>query len=261
MLSIRLSENLCFILALLLAFLQTPVHLISKDFKMKGVIFFVLFFATTFIFNNHCVSASNNILPDENEHCGFWASIGECSKNPNYMLRYCATSCAKQQQKSVDLPASFYDIVEKDIHGNEFKFSRFRGKVVYLVNVASQCGYTQSNYDQIRDLQEKFSTQGLEIVLAPCNSFGGQEPATPAEIYRFADSKGFNGFILSKDEVNGDGARISFRYLRHTSGKSYIEWNFDGKFLVDRKGNTYAVTTEELEQKVSDLLGNSQVDL
>jgi glutathione peroxidase-family protein len=199
-------------------------------------------------------------LPDENENCGFWASIGECQKNPNYMLRYCATSCASQAKKALDLPNSFYDIIEKDIHGNDLKFSRFRGKVVYLVNVASQCGYTQSNYNQIRDLQ-KYANEGLEIVLAPCNAFGGQEPGGPTEIYRFADRQGFNGIILSKGDVNGDSAKLSFQYLKHATGKDVINWNFDGKFLVDRDGKAYSVDSEELEDKIVQLLNNEQGDL
>jgi glutathione peroxidase len=104
-------------------------------------------------------------------------------------------------------------------------FSRFRGKVVYLVNVASQCGYTESNYAQIRALQQKYLHRGLEIVLAPCNAFGGQEPGTPPEIYKFIDRTGFNGIVLAKDEVNGNHARLSFRYVKAKSGKPVIDWS------------------------------------
>lgn len=162
-------------------------------------------------------------LKDDNENCEFWASIGECKKNPRYMLTSCALSCSNVRKKPVELPKTFYDIKEKDIHGNEISFDRFKGKVVYVVNVASQCGYTEENYRTFRQLQ-KYYEDGLEIVLAPCNSFGNQEPGSPEEIYSFASRKGFSGIILEKDEVNGDSARITFQYLKHATGKQNINW-------------------------------------
>ena len=75
---------------------------------------------------------------NHHESCDFWASVGECSKNPNYMLNYCAPACQKAEEANLNsITESFYDISEQDIHGNEIDFSRFRGKVVYFVNVAS----------------------------------------------------------------------------------------------------------------------------
>lgn len=162
-------------------------------------------------------------LKDDNENCEFWASIGECKKNPRYMLSSCSLSCSNFQKKPVELPKSFYDIKEKDIHGNEVSFDRFKGKVVYVVNVASQCGYTEENYRTFRQLQ-KYYEDGLEIVLAPCNAFGSQEPGGAEEIYSFASRKGFSGIILEKDEVNGDAARVTFQYLKHATGKQNISW-------------------------------------
>lgn len=161
---------------------------------------------------------------DHHESCEFWASIGECSKNPNYMLNYCAPSCKKAEEESLkQVPNSFYEIVERDIHGNELDFKRFKGKVVYVINVASYCGYTAENYAQFRMLQ-KYYTDGLEIVLAPCNSFGNQEPGTPMEIYNFAENEGFSGLILEKGDVNGDKSRLLFRYLKQKTGKQRINW-------------------------------------
>lgn len=164
-------------------------------------------------------------LVDGHESCEFWASVGECDQNPGYMLEHCAKACAAVTSKEASpIPDTFYDIVEKDIDGREFSFAGFRGKVVYLVNVASQCGYTQSNYAEIRDLQ-RFASAGLEIVLAPCNAFGAQEPGAPQDIKRFAAGKGYEGIILSKDEVNGHSARPAFRYLKQVTGKSHISWS------------------------------------
>jgi glutathione peroxidase len=67
---------------------------------------------------------------------------------------------------------NFYDIVEDGIHDQKIDFKQFKGKVVYLVNVASHCGYTQSNYADFKTLKERFANDPFEIVIAPCNSFG-----------------------------------------------------------------------------------------
>lgn len=163
-------------------------------------------------------------LQDLHESCDFWASVGECEKNPGYMLTSCSLSCDKYQTLAdTVIPTSFYDIIEEDIHGNEVRFSRFKGKVVYVINVASYCGYTESNYAQFRQLK-KYYHMGLEIVLAPCNGFGKQEPGSPSDIYAFAQEQEFSGIILSKNEVNGPATRPSFRFLKNKTGRSQINW-------------------------------------
>ena len=186
-------------------------------------LFFVLFFLLCFC---SIVAADE----DQNEHCPFWASIGECAKNPGYMLSNCKPSCDKVAAEAniLNLPKSFYDIVETDLYGNEVRFDQFKGKVVYLVNVASYCGYTESNYKVFKNL-EKLESLGLVVVLAPCNAFGSQEPGDAVAIDAFAKGKGFtsNGksrIILSKGDVNGDTARTSFQYLKHHGGKPSIQW-------------------------------------
>ncbi len=70
--------------------------------------------------------------------------------------------------------SSFYDIIEKDAEGNDYSFENLRGKVVYGVNVASKCGYTASGYALISKML-KLRDQGVEVLLFPCNQFGGQE--------------------------------------------------------------------------------------
>jgi glutathione peroxidase len=189
---------------------------------MNSILLFIISCLTVVFLTTSPVSAEK-ALRDDNENCEFWASVGECKKNPRYMLVYCALSCDLVGKQSLNVPKSFYEITERDIHGNDVSFERFKGKVVYVVNVASQCGYTESNYRQIKDLQ-KYYEDGLEIVLAPCNSFGNQEPGGPIEIYNFARRKGFSGIILQKDEVNGADTRLTFLYLKSKTGKDNIEW-------------------------------------
>jgi glutathione peroxidase len=141
------------------------------------------------------------------------------------MLENCKFSCNKitAAKENLDFPASFYDIKEIDLYDKEIDFSIFKGKVVYVVNVASKCGYTKQNYDEFKILK-KYRQYGFEIVLAPCNSFGSQEPGDSTEIKAFADSNAFEGIILSKAEVNGQNARPTFKYLKQETGKSYINW-------------------------------------
>ena len=69
---------------------------------------------------------------------------------------------------------TFYDLSDKDIKGNTVSMSTFQGKVLVLVNVASECGRTHSNYTQLPKLLQEYPS--LEILAFPCNQFGGQEP-------------------------------------------------------------------------------------
>lgn len=162
--------------------------------------------------------------PDNHASCAQWAAAGECNKNPNYMLANCQVSCSKVS-KANDIPpaASFYDIVETDLNGNEFKFDVFKNRVVYIINVASHCGYTEENYRVFRNLK-KYEPEGLVMVLAPCNSFGFQEPGDAVAIKAFAMKQEFKGLILSKADVNGQDTRPAFRYLKHATQRQLISW-------------------------------------
>lgn len=191
---------------------------------------------------------------DDNEQCLEWAQEGECTANPGYMLEHCADACNQVKNDEEPLPASFYEIVDHDLDGKEINFSEFREKVVYIVNVASHCGYTKENYDTFRKLA-KYRKQGLELVLAPCNQFGQQEPGDKVAISNFAAKNDFEGIILAKNDVNGANARAAFRYLKNASGVPNIAWNFDGKFLVSKKGNVFHVhDNKDLEGMIKELL-------
>jgi len=94
---------------------------------------------------------------------------------------------ASRSPLSMSTASSFYDLVEKDAKGAEVNFSKFKGKVVYGVNVASKCGYTASGYALLEKLSKM---DGVEVLLFPCNQFGGQEPGTDAEVEQFCALKG-----------------------------------------------------------------------
>src|SRR5665213_272129 len=131
----------------------------------------------------------------------------------------------------------------------------WRGRVLLIVNTASQCGFTPQ-YAGLEALYKKLEPQGLTVLGFPCNQFGAQEPGTEAEIGDFCEKNyGVTFPIFAKVEVKGPNANQLFQYLTQTKpgilGTEAIKWNFT-KFLIDRDGEPvarYAPQTkpEELE--------------
>ena len=131
----------------------------------------------------------------------------------------------------------------KDIKGNEVDLSKYKGKVVLLVNVASKCGNTPQ-YKPLEALHEKYADKGLAIVGVPCNQFGMQEPGSSADIAEFCETKyGVKFDMLAKVDVNGENAAPLYKAITSKetdpefSGK--IPWNFE-KFLFNRDGRVVA---------------------
>ncbi|KAL4193892.1 hypothetical protein AMTRI_Chr06g179220 [Amborella trichopoda] len=162
-------------------------------------------------------------------------------------------------------PNSLYDFTVKDIRGNEVCMSNYRGKVLLIVNVASKCGFTNSNYKELNVLYQNYKHQGLEILAFPCNQFAGQEPGTNEEIEEVACTIFKAEFpIFEKIEVNGKNAAPIYKFLKSQKGGIFgdgIKWNFT-KFLVDKNGKVierYAPTTSPLkiEKDIQNLLGVS----
>ncbi len=179
----------------------------------------------------------------------------------------------------------FYDFTVLDRDDEEVKLEDYAGKVVLVVNTATECGFT-SQYDGLQDLYEKYEADGLEILDFPCNQFGNQAPGTAKEIALFCDSRfGITFPQFAKIEVNGENAIPLYEFLKsekgfegfdpdhpltsaieemlESSNPNYknepdIKWNFT-KFLIDREGNVVArfEPTEDLgyvEQKIEELL-------
>jgi hypothetical protein len=93
----------------------------------------------------------------------------------------------RKVSSSSKMASNFYDIVEKDANGQMVKFDKFKGKVVYGVNVASKCGYTASGYSLLSKVSKM---PGVEVALFPCNQFLGQEPGSDADVANFCVMKG-----------------------------------------------------------------------
>eukprot|EP00246_Nothoceros_aenigmaticus_P010624 TRINITY_DN27303_c0_g1_i1.p1 TRINITY_DN27303_c0_g1~~TRINITY_DN27303_c0_g1_i1.p1 ORF type:complete len:238 (+),score=42.15 TRINITY_DN27303_c0_g1_i1:105-818(+) len=148
--------------------------------------------------------------------------------------------------------ASLHEFTVKDIDGNDVQLSKYKGKALLVVNVASACGLTAGNYKELSELYTKYKDQGLEILAFPSNQFGGQEPGTNAEIKEFACSRYKAEFpIFDKVDVNGPNTTPVYQFLKASKGGTFgdnIKWNF-GKFLVDKDGHVvsrYAPTTSPL---------------
>ena len=98
------------------------------------------------------------------------------------------------------------------LNGTKEQSLDYAGKLLLVVNVASECGFT-SQYKDLQSLYEEFHAQGLEILAFPCNQFGGQEPGTPEQIEQFCSTKyGVTFPIFQKTDVNGPDAHPLFEY-------------------------------------------------
>ena len=133
--------------------------------------------------------------------------------------------------------ASLYDVTVKDIDGQSATLEPYRGKVLLIVNVASECGYTPQ-YEGLQAIFEKFQSKGLVVLGFPCNQFGEQEPGSNAEIKNFCSSKFHVKFpLFDKIEVNGAKRHPLYVLLagKESPFPGNISWNFN-KFLVGRDG-------------------------
>lgn len=144
---------------------------------------------------------------------------------------------------------SLQDFSATTLDGQPVDLSAYAGKVVLVVNTASQCGFTPQ-YEGLQKLWETYGEQGFVILGFPCDQFGHQEPGDEATIGAFCQKNyGVTFPMMSKIEVNGDGAHPLYQWLRKEKsgllgGK--IKWNFT-KYLVGKDGQVidrYAPTTK-----------------
>ncbi len=155
-----------------------------------------------------------------------------------------------------------YAIPCKNIQGKEELLANKKGKVLLIVNTASQCGFTPQ-FQGLEELYKKYHAQGLEILGFPCNQFGSQDPGSNEDILTFCQTNyGVTFPMFAKIDVNGSDAHPLFQHLKAQApgvlGSEAIKWNFT-KFLVDKTGavkERYAPTTKpvDLEQAIKTLL-------
>ena len=137
--------------------------------------------------------------------------------------------------------ANLYEIPLKDIDGKEVTLKAYEGKVLLVVNVASQCGLTPQ-YQALQALQEKYAEKGFTILAFPCNDFGSQEPGSNDEIKQFCSTKYKVTFpLFDKIHVKGADQHPLYQKLSGKDGAfpGDVKWNF-GKFLIGRDGKPLA---------------------
>ena len=131
-----------------------------------------------------------------------------------------------------------YDFTAQDLLGNKVNFADFTGKVLLIVNTASECGFTPQ-FAGLQALHERYSDQGLVVIGFPCNQFGKQEPNDGAAIGEFCQRNyGVEFLMMQKIDVNGEHAHPIFTWLKSQQGgllTDDIKWNFT-KFLIGRDG-------------------------
>lgn len=114
--------------------------------------------------------------------------------------------------------SNFFEFKAEDTRCEVHSMEEYRGKVVLVVNTATQCGFTPQ-YDDLQDLYEKYQEEGLEILDFPCNQFGNQAPGTNEEIVSFCDANfGVTFPHYAKIEVNGEKAHPLYRFLKQQKG-------------------------------------------
>lgn len=132
------------------------------------------------------------------------------------------------------------------LDGTEIDLDRFEGRVLLIVNTASECGFTPQ-YAGLESLYRTYKDRGFEVLAFPSNQFGKQEPGTAEEIGAFCSGNyGISFPVFAKIEVNGPSAHPLYKFLKKRKpgilgvlGVSRIQWNFT-KFLSDRGGNIVA---------------------
>jgi glutathione peroxidase len=147
---------------------------------------------------------------------------------------------------------SVYDFTATGIDGTEVPLSRFEGKALLIVNVASRCGFTPQ-YEGLEALHRELADQPFEVLGFPCNQFGAQEPGKADEIASFCSTTyGVDFPMFDKIEVNGAKRHPLYDWLTSQKkgllGSRDVKWNFT-KFLTDREGRVVARYAPQVEPK------------
>jgi glutathione peroxidase len=132
-----------------------------------------------------------------------------------------------------------FDFQATSLDGQPVDLAQFRGKVLLIVNTASECGFTPQ-YKGLEELYRRYQERGVAVLGFPCNQFGKQEPGTEAEIGAFCEKNyGVSFPMFAKIEVNGDDAHPLYKFLKGEApgvlGTEGIKWNFT-KFLINKEG-------------------------
>ena len=183
--------------------------------------------------------------------------------NSTLLLAGVVAACVASVQGD-DKPAGPLGHKMKSITGQDVNLADYKGKVVLIVNVASECGLTPQ-YKDLEAIYSKHKDKGLVVLGFPCNQFGGQEPGSDQQIASFCSTQYSVTFpLFSKIEVNGANASPLYKYLTaldtKPTGKGKISWNFE-KFLVGRNGEVVARFAPRTEPDAPEVLAVIEAEL
>jgi glutathione peroxidase len=158
--------------------------------------------------------------------------------------------------------SDIYGFTADSLSGSPVNLEQYRGKVLLIVNTASNCGFTPQ-YKGLEAVYQQFKDKGVAVLGFPCNQFGKQEPGAAEEIGAFCEKNyGVTFPLFAKIDVNGAQAHPLFKHLKSEApgllGTQAIKWNFT-KFLVKKDGSVFQryapqTTPEELMQDIQTLL-------
>ena len=145
-----------------------------------------------------------------------------------------------------------YDFDFNDLDGSPLNLSEYKNKVIVIVNVASQCGFTKQ-YEDMQKIWEKYQSRGVIILGVPSNDFGNQEPGSSQEIKNFCEAKfGISFPMTEKVSVKGENAHPFYKWAKKNHGKSAVpKWNFH-KIIIGKNGkivDTFSSITNPSSKK------------
>ena len=150
-----------------------------------------------------------------------------------------------------------YDFDFNDLDGSPLNLSEYKNKVIIVINVASQCGFT-NQYEDMQKIWEKYQSRGVIILGIPSNDFGNQEPGSSQEIKNFCEAKfGISFPMTEKVSVKGENAHPFYKWAKKNHGKSAVpKWNFH-KIIIGKNGkivDTFASITNPSSKKFVEAL-------
>ena len=154
------------------------------------------------------------------------------------------------------------DITVKDIFNKDVSLSDYNGKVLLIVNVASECGYTPQ-YKGLEEIYKKYKDKGFEILAFPCNDFGAQEPGTNEQIKEFCSTNYRVTFkLFNKIKILGPEKSLLYKRLTNNevTPKSDIRWNFE-KFLISKNGEIVSRFSSSITPKSEKIISAIEHEL
>ena len=164
-----------------------------------------------------------------------------------------------ENRVSADYDKLAYDFKFKDLDGSALNLSEYKSKVVVVVNVASQCGFT-NQYEDMQNVWEQYQAKGIVMLGVPSNDFGKQEPGSNEDIKNFCEAKfGISFPITEKVSVKGVDAHPFYIWAEKNYGKSAVpKWNFH-KIIINKEGKiekTFSSITNPSSKKFIEVIEN-----